>query len=201
MFVKCRASIWRAEKYASRGGTDTRGQGYSKAHNEPGRHANFNVQGSEKDDTKRNIMRNKLLATVAMTALIGCTSLAVAQNAGTEAPPAKATTQPAGGQQHQMAPGRRHGPAPGRPRTCQPPPTNQPHPTAAAAAERRRDLNDADEQPGGQMKPGGSAQNQPPQAAPDRKSGFPFSGKEPRQCDTAAWRPRQCDAAAWRPRQ
>src|SRR4029077_4612070 len=40
--------------------------------------------GSERDDTRRNMMRNKLLATVAMTALIGCTSFAVAQNAGTQ---------------------------------------------------------------------------------------------------------------------
>ena len=50
-------------------------------------------------------MRNKLLATVAMTALIGCTSLAVAQNAGTEAPAGKTTTQSPAGPQHQMAPG------------------------------------------------------------------------------------------------
>jgi uncharacterized protein DUF1236 len=44
-------------------------------------------------------MRNKLLATVAMTALIGCTSFAVAQNAGTQG----GTMQPPGAQQqHQM---------------------------------------------------------------------------------------------------
>src|SRR4029077_7740147 len=49
--------------------------------------------------TRRNMMRNKLLATVAMTALIGCTSFAVAQNAGTQG----GTTQsPGAQQQHQM---------------------------------------------------------------------------------------------------
>ena len=98
-------------------------------------------------------MRNKLLATVAMTALIGCTSLAVAQNAGTEAPPAKATTQPPGGQQHQMAPG-------------------------GAMGHQQPGAQMKPEQPGGQMKPGGSAQNQPPQAAPDRQEGKGFSQEE-----------------------
>ena len=43
-------------------------------------------------------MRNKLLATVAMTALIGCTSFAVAQNAGTQG----GAMQSQGAQQHQM---------------------------------------------------------------------------------------------------
>jgi len=43
-------------------------------------------------------MRNKLLATVAMTALIGCTSFAVAQNAGTQG----GAMQSQGVQQHQM---------------------------------------------------------------------------------------------------
>src|SRR5580700_2148400 len=47
---------------------------------------------------KRNMMRNKLLATVAMTALIGCTSFAVAQNAG----PQGGAMQSQGAQQHQM---------------------------------------------------------------------------------------------------
>jgi hypothetical protein len=42
-------------------------------------------------------MRNKLLATVAMTALIGCTSFAVAQNAGTQG----GAMQSQGAQQHQ----------------------------------------------------------------------------------------------------
>jgi opacity protein-like surface antigen len=98
-------------------------------------------------------MRNKLLATVAMTALIGCTSLAVAQNAGTEAPPAKATTQPPGGQQHQVAPG-------------------------GAMGHQQPGAQMKPEQPGGQMKPGGSAQNQPPQAAPDRQEGKGFSQEE-----------------------
>jgi hypothetical protein len=53
---------------------------------------------SKRDDTKRNIMRNKLLTTVAMTALIGCTSFAVAQNAGREG----GAMQSQGAQQHQM---------------------------------------------------------------------------------------------------
>src|ERR1700681_4288763 len=53
--------------------------------------------GSVRDDTWRNVMRNKLLATVAMTALIGCTSFAVAQNAGTQG---GAMQSP--GAQHQM---------------------------------------------------------------------------------------------------
>jgi Protein of unknown function (DUF1236) len=43
-------------------------------------------------------MRNKLLATVAMTTLIGCTSFAVAQNAG----PQGGAMQSQGVQQHQM---------------------------------------------------------------------------------------------------
>ena len=43
-------------------------------------------------------MRNKLLAAVAMTALIGCTSFAVAQNAG----PQGGAMQSQGAQQHQM---------------------------------------------------------------------------------------------------
>jgi hypothetical protein len=44
------------------------------------------------------MMRNKLLGTVAMTALIGCTSFAVAQNAGTQG----GAMQSQGAQQHQM---------------------------------------------------------------------------------------------------
>jgi hypothetical protein len=95
-------------------------------------------------------MRNKLLATVAMTALIGCTSFAVAQNAGTEAPPGKATPQSPAGQQHQMAPGGAH---------------QQPRAPKS-------------EQPGGQMNPGGSAQNQAPQAPPERQEGKGFSQEE-----------------------
>src|ERR1700684_1269725 len=54
---------------------------------------------SQRDDTKRDIMRNKLLATVAMTALIGCTSFAAAQNAGREG----GAMQSQGAQQPQMA--------------------------------------------------------------------------------------------------
>jgi Protein of unknown function (DUF1236) len=44
------------------------------------------------------MMKNKLLATVAMAALIGCTSFAVAQNAGTQG----GAMQSQGAQQHQM---------------------------------------------------------------------------------------------------
>ena len=46
-------------------------------------------------------MRNKLLATGAMTALIGCASFAVAQNAGTQG----GAMQSQGAQQHQGTPG------------------------------------------------------------------------------------------------
>ena len=120
----------------------------------PRRHANFNVQGlGKRDDTKRNIMRNKLLASVAMTALIGCTSFAVAQNANTEGPTGKPTTQSPGGQQHQMAPG-------------------------GAMSHQQPGAQMKPEQPGGQMKPGGSAQNQAPQAAPGRQEGKGFSQEE-----------------------
>lgn len=82
-------------------------------------------------------MRNKLLATVAMTALIGCTSFAVAQNVGTEAPTGKATTQSPGGQQHQTAPG-------------------------GAISHQQPGAQMKPEQQGGQIKPGGTAQNQAP---------------------------------------
>ncbi len=98
-------------------------------------------------------MRNKLLATVAMTALIGCTSLAMAQNAGTEAPPGKATTQSPGGPQHQMAPG-------------------------GATSHQQPGAPMKSEQPGGQMKPGGSAQTQTPQAPSERQDGKGFSQEE-----------------------
>src|ERR1700683_3998258 len=64
----------------------------------PRRHTNFNVHGLEEGrHPKRNTMRNKLLATVAMTALIGCTSFAVAQNREGGA------MQSQGAQQPQMA--------------------------------------------------------------------------------------------------
>ena len=98
-------------------------------------------------------MRNKLLATVAMTALIGCTSLAMAQNAGTEAPPGKATTQSPGGPQHQMAPG-------------------------GATSHQQPGAPMKSEQPGGQMKPGGSAQTQTPQTPSERQDGKGFSQEE-----------------------
>jgi hypothetical protein len=110
-------------------------------------------RGSQRDETKRNIMRNKLLATVAMTALIGGTSFAVAQNASTEAPTGKATTQSPSGQQHQMAPG-------------------------GAMSHQQPGAPMKSEQPGGEMKPGGSAQIQAPQAPPERPEGKGFSQEE-----------------------
>jgi hypothetical protein len=98
-------------------------------------------------------MRNKLLATVAMTALIGCTSFAVAQNANTEAQPGKATTQSPGGQQKAAPGGAMSHQQPGAPMKS--------------------------EQPGGQMKPGGgSAQNQAPQTTPERQENKGFSQEE-----------------------
>jgi hypothetical protein len=98
-------------------------------------------------------MRNKLLATVAMTALIGCTSFAVAQNANTEGPAGKATTQSPGGQQHPTAPG-------------------------GAMSHQQPGGQMKPEQPGGQMKPGGSAQNQTPPVTPERQEGKGFSQEE-----------------------
>ncbi len=103
-------------------------------------------------------MKNKLLATVAMTALIGCTSFAVAQNAGTnaspESPAGKATTQSPSGPQKT---------APGGGMSHQQPGGAQMKP----------------EQPSGQMKPGGgSAQNQAPQTTPERPENKGFSQGE-----------------------
>jgi hypothetical protein len=98
-------------------------------------------------------MRNKLLATVAMTALIGCTSLAMAQNAGTEAPTGKTTTQSPAGAQRQMAPG-------------------------GATSHQQPGAPMKSEQPGGQMKPGGSAQNQAPQTTPERQENKGFSQEQ-----------------------
>jgi hypothetical protein len=97
-------------------------------------------------------MRNKLLATVAMTALIGCTSFAVAQNAGTEGPAGKAATQSPGAQQ-KIAPG-------------------------GGTSHQQPGAQMKPEQPGGQMKPGGSAQNQAPQAPPERQENKGFSQEE-----------------------
>ncbi len=99
-------------------------------------------------------MRNKLLATVALTTLIGCASFAAAQNAGTEGPTGKATTQSPSGPQKT---------APGGGMSHQQPGGAQMKP----------------EQPGGQMKPGGgSAQNQAPQTTPERPENKGFSQEE-----------------------
>jgi hypothetical protein len=85
-------------------------------------------------------MKRQLLATVAMAALIGCTTLAMAQNAGTETQPGGSAVHSQGGQQPQKA-----APAPG----------------GGAASHQ---------QPGGAIKPGGSAQTQLPQSTPEQKS-------------------------------
>jgi len=98
------------------------------------------------------MMKNKLLATVAMTALIGCTSFAVAQNAGTEGPTGKTTTQSPGAQQ-KMAPG-------------------------GGMSHQQPGAQMKPEQPGGQMKSGGSAQNQAPQGTPERQENKGFSQEE-----------------------
>jgi hypothetical protein len=84
-----------------------------------------------------------------MAALIGCTSFAVAQNAGTEGPTGN-TMQSPGGPQHQTAPG-----------------GGMSHQQPGAPMKS--------EQPGGQIKPGGSAQNQAPQPPPERQEGKSFS--------------------------
>lgn len=84
-------------------------------------------------------MRNRLLVTTAMAALIGCTTLALAQEPGKEAP-GKTTTAPQGGAQHSI--GAPSGAAPGGAMA---------HP-----------------QPGGAMKPGGAAQNAPSKATPEQ---------------------------------
>ena len=84
------------------GGTGVGGKGYPQAHNEPRAACELQCSRARRGTTpKRNMMRNKLLATVAMTALIGCTSFAVAQNAG----PQGGAMQSQGAQQHQGTPG------------------------------------------------------------------------------------------------
>jgi hypothetical protein len=94
-------------------------------------------------------MKRQLLATVAISALIGCTTLAMAQNAGTESQPGGGAVHSQGGQQPQKV-----APAPG-----------------GGAANHQ--------QPGGAMNPsgsaqktnpGGSAQTQLPQSTPEQKS-------------------------------
>jgi hypothetical protein len=94
-------------------------------------------------------MKRQLLATVAISALIGCTTLAMAQNAGTENQPGGGAVHSQGGQQPQKA---------------------APAPSGGAANHQ---------QPGGAMNPGGSAQKtnpagsaqtQLPQSTPEQKS-------------------------------
>jgi hypothetical protein len=95
-------------------------------------------------------MKRQLLATVAMSALIGCTSLAMAQNAGTESQPGGSAVHSQGGQPPQKA---------------------APAPSGGAANHQQ--------QPGGTINPGGSAQkmnpagsaqNPLPQSTPEQKS-------------------------------
>jgi hypothetical protein len=95
-------------------------------------------------------MQKQLLATVAISALIGCTTLAMAQNAGTESQPGGGALHSQGGQQPQKA---------------------APAPTGGAANHQQK--------PGGAMNPGGSAQKpnpggsaqtQLPQSTPEQKS-------------------------------
>jgi hypothetical protein len=95
-------------------------------------------------------MQKQLLATVAISALIGCTTLAMAQNAGTESQSGGGALHSQGGQQPQKA---------------------APAPTGGAANHQQK--------PGGAMNPGGSAQKpnpggsaqtQLPQSTPEQKS-------------------------------
>jgi Protein of unknown function (DUF1236) len=92
-------------------------------------------------------MRNKLLVSVAMTALIGSTALAVAQNA-----PPETGTQPGAAQHAQPGAAPQH----------TQPGAAQPHQTGPGGA-----MNHA--QPGGQMAPGGAAQNEPPKSQLEQK--------------------------------
>lgn len=98
-------------------------------------------------------MQKQLLATVAISALIGCTTLAMAQNAGTESQPGGGAVHSQGGQQPQKV-------APAAPA-----------PNGGAANHQQK--------PGGAMNPGGSAQKpnpggsaqtQLPQSTPEQKS-------------------------------
>jgi hypothetical protein len=65
------------------------------------KHTTSSQDGFEGNHTKRNTMRNKLLAIVAITTLMGCTSFAVAQNSGREgggmSNPGGARSTPSGG--------------------------------------------------------------------------------------------------------
>jgi hypothetical protein len=109
----------------------------------PRQHAERKIGSPKQGDDRRLTMRNRLLVTTAMAALIGCTTLAVAQEPSKEAP-GKATVAPQGGAQHPI--GAPSGAAPGGAMA---------HP-----------------QPNGEMKPGGAAQNLPqqPKTAPQQQS-------------------------------
>jgi hypothetical protein len=104
-------------------------------------------------------MKRQLLATVAMSALIGCTSLAMAQNAGTESQPGGGAVHTQGGQQPQKA-----APAPnGGAANHQQQPGGAMNPGGSAQKTN----------PGGSAQktnPGGSAQTQLPQSTPEQKS-------------------------------
>jgi hypothetical protein len=126
--------------------------------------------------------KNQLLATVAMSALIGCTSLAMAQNAGTESQPPGGAVHSQGAPQPQKV-----APAPGGGAATQQPQKGAPAPSGGAANQQPQKGAPApssgaanhEQQPGGTMNPGGSAQktnpagnaqNQLPQSTPEQKS-------------------------------
>jgi hypothetical protein len=86
------------------------GAGLSSQHTAglPRQHAKRNLGDLKKGDDRRRIMRNRLLVTTAMAALIGCTTLAVAQETNKEnkEAPGKTTVAPqGGGAQHPTGPG------------------------------------------------------------------------------------------------
>ena len=97
-------------------------------------------------------MRNKLLATVAMTALIGCTSFAVAQNAGTEG----GATQSQGAQQHQTGnPGGAMSTPSGGSAQTEPSTT-----TPQGSGEQGKSFSQEERKPSAKPNPQGSAQEQ-----------------------------------------
>jgi hypothetical protein len=113
-------------------------------------------------------MKNKLLATVAMTALIGCTSFAVAQNAGREG----GAMQSQGAQQPQMANpgatgspggGAMSGPSGGNAQNESPPPASTPQGKSLSQEERNKSSTPqrgAQDNSQGQRGAPGSAQEQ-----------------------------------------
>jgi Protein of unknown function (DUF1236) len=110
-------------------------------------------------------MKRQLLATVAMSALIGCTTLAMAQNPGTETQPGGGAVHSQGGQQPQKAAPASSGGAASH---------QQPGGAMNPGGGAQKTI------PGGSAQktiPGGSAQTQLPQSTPEQKS----SGQVPGQ--------------------